>query len=342
MWPVVAAAALIALALASKSIVHKGEPDREVTTTPVGPRPSPVPPPLPGPTPTPTTTPADVKRKADEAKKKLPILIRSPDKPATDVPVIDGKAAWFQARERTGKRVPITDINIGNMIVPNFSTILAVFKTLQATVGANPDGRIGRRTLNAFIAKIVARGFKKHPRTVAQLAANAVKYNEILQKGYKPDQVGSDDPWEEFVTAMESQHPEDVSPSGKLGMFAQSPRRLEKLGIMTDVSKHDTEDGPMYMGAFAEFELEEFLDNPELQYAVFLKNMKDYATKVRNTDLHRLVGTHTPYGPVTMSGLLGLCHTAGVKGAASWITNPEDAHRFPHTTEMFQRTNNIF
>ena len=46
--------------------------------------------------------------------------------------------------------------------------------------------------------------------------------------------------------------------------------------------------------------------------------------------------------PVTLSGILGVCHAAGIKGAAGWLTRPQDRREFPHTTAAFWRANGVF
>lgn len=45
---------------------------------------------------------------------------------------------------------------------------------------------------------------------------------------------------------------------------------------------------------------------------------------------------------LTTSGLIGLLKAAGPQGALNWIKHPEDRQRFPHTTEIFLRTNGAF
>jgi hypothetical protein len=41
----------------------------------------------------------------------------------------------------------------------------------------------------------------------------------------------------------------------------------------------------------------------------------------------------------SLSGLLSVSHAAGESGLSSWV---EGERRFPNTTEVFRRTNNIF
>lgn len=286
------------------------------------------------------TTPAAVKRKADAVRAILPKLVKAPDRPANFVTSIDGKPAWYQAEVKTGKKVSLSRVGTGLMIVPNFRAILAVFKTLQATVGASVDGRIGPSTLNAFIARITARGFKQHPLTVAQLAANAVKYITILQQNIPVANVGAADPKRTFERRMASNRLRAIGPNGQLGCFAASPRRLEELGLMQDVARLKG----AYRGQFVNDTLQDnFLASPELQLRVFRKNMLEYTNNIKgDSRLSGLIGTETPYGRLTMSGLLGLANCAGLKSAVSWVKNPADAKRFPHTTKCFKSVNGLF
>lgn len=46
--------------------------------------------------------------------------------------------------------------------------------------------------------------------------------------------------------------------------------------------------------------------------------------------------------PLSLSGLLGVIQCAGLEGAVSWLEKPTDRKRYPHTTQAFLRTNNLF
>lgn len=45
---------------------------------------------------------------------------------------------------------------------------------------------------------------------------------------------------------------------------------------------------------------------------------------------------------VSRSGILGVIQAAGLEGGLSWLENAKDRERFPHTTEVFLRTNGVF
>lgn len=45
---------------------------------------------------------------------------------------------------------------------------------------------------------------------------------------------------------------------------------------------------------------------------------------------------------ITLSGLLGVAHVAGLEGLVGWLEHREDRKRFPHTTATFAVTNGVF
>lgn len=130
---------------------------------------------------------------------KIPALIATPDVPGATIPV-----------DKQGKKLWFVDVRGGvKMVIPNFSSQLASFKALQKAIGGKTkaDGRIGAKTLDAFVAKLDLLGFERYPRTVEDLAANAVKWTEVLKKHFQPGQVGRpfDVPsrqWREFAARV--------------------------------------------------------------------------------------------------------------------------------------------
>ena len=45
---------------------------------------------------------------------------------------------------------------------------------------------------------------------------------------------------------------------------------------------------------------------------------------------------------ITLSGVLGVIQVAGLEGAVNWLERPGDRKRYPHTTQTFLHTNNVF
>lgn len=68
------------------------------------------------------------------------------------------------------------------------------------------------------------------------------------------------------------------------------------------------------------------------------------ASGLADDHLHRLIalpGNDDPH-TVTLSGVLGVIQAAGLEGAVSWLENPADRKRYPHTTQAFVRSNGVF
>jgi hypothetical protein len=125
----------------------------------------------------------------------IPALISEPDVPPDPIP-IDGKS---------GKKLWIIDVRKGvKLAIPNFKPTMESFKALQKAIGVKADGRIGPSTLSAFQKKVSLLGFTHWPDDVEHLAANSLKWTEVLKKHFQPSEVGRpfDIPsrqWREFV-----------------------------------------------------------------------------------------------------------------------------------------------
>lgn len=177
------------------------------------------------------TAEALAKKLDEHMEVTVPALISSPDVPggtwkgdgpaatASDVPTdpATGKTLWYP-QTKGGYR----------MILPRFRSVLVQFQSLQRAIGVPDDGRIGNQTMVAFVKKARAAEFEKYPATLDALAANAVKWTEVLNKKYQPAQVGegppnpfeqvSDDTWMDFLERANADWGELV------------PRVQEKLG----------------------------------------------------------------------------------------------------------------
>lgn len=101
----------------------------------------------------------------------IPEIVRQPDRPASPVPLdpATGKTLWY--KEKKGGVY---------VMMPRFTSVLVQFRTLQDTLGVDADGRIGPGTLAAFVK--ATGDFQKAPRTIEALAANAVKWTEVLRR----------------------------------------------------------------------------------------------------------------------------------------------------------------
>lgn len=118
--------------------------------------------------------------------------------------------------------------------------------------------------------------------------------------------------WTEFVTLMGN--PLTVSKealSGHLGLFLFHPLRLDRLGI--------TGDG-------------RFLRSPASQYRALELSCLDYQPFLKP----KVTSNQS------LSGLLGVAHRAGLRGARKWIRSADDKAKHPFTTATFELVNGIF
>ena len=141
--------------------------------------------------------------------------------------------------------------------------------------------------------------------------------------------------WILFCSRMAKSRPSLKTPTGKLGVFQMSPRRLEDLGL---VRKTDRSMSGIWTAIWREpFSEASFLASPRLQYTAFLKSCRRYlspATAAR--------GKIVDGKPVTISGALGVLHMAGETGLLSWIKDPKVRKKFSNTTDVFLSTNGVF
>ncbi len=116
-----------------------------------------------------------------DARKQLAAIVTAPDAPPSPIPndPKTGKSLWF-----------ITTRGGLVLAIPRFRPVLNLFKKLQASVGADQDGRIGPETVTKFRNKMTSLGFTKFPTTQAALAANVVKYITVIGQKIPAAQVG--------------------------------------------------------------------------------------------------------------------------------------------------------
>lgn len=203
---------------------------------------------------------------------KIPEIVRAPNKPSMPVPIDPAtkKTLWYAIKNSKGQPI----------VKPRFHSILVQFKALQEALGIKPDGDLGPTTLAAF--KKATAEYPTAPQDLGTLAANAIKWTEIVRRKFNKEVVGgpfdSAGAWNEFVRRTG----ED--------METMIPKVREKLG--TWIGKEVT------------------LEDKSI--------------------------------PITLSGLLALAHSAGMRGAASWLQNANDREKYPHTTKVFSQVNGLF
>ncbi len=109
----------------------------------------------------------------------IPAIVKAPNRPGSPIPIDSAsKKPLWKLENRNGTFSAI----------PMFKSVLVQFQGLQDVLGVDADGRIGPGTLAAF--KKAASGYSKAPQSIDVLAANAVKWTEILKGKINSAEVG--------------------------------------------------------------------------------------------------------------------------------------------------------
>jgi uncharacterized membrane protein YjjP (DUF1212 family) len=137
--------------------------------------------------------------------------------------------------------------------------------------------------------------------------------------------------WTTFVRAMMTATTTHVSASNALGAFEMTPRRLQDLGVLSELKRtRSIKSRRVIWAANKEIDHEsakKFLRSISMQMKIFERSMVDYASKLSAG------AVKLPDG-CSLSGALALCHRAGFAGLS--------AARFPATQDLYQRANGIF
>lgn len=143
----------------------------------------------------------------------------------------------------------------------------------------------------------------------------------------------SDECWTQFVRAMATQKPDEVSPSNGVGMFALTPRRLADLGLVKNLTRKKAPSGRMvYTAIFiAPLTSDKFLNSPQIQYRVLCASVKKYADQMDSGEIEK-----DP--DMSKAGALAILHRAGPNGLNTW----ENGERFPATQDAVDRVDGLF
>lgn len=137
--------------------------------------------------------------------------------------------------------------------------------------------------------------------------------------------------WTEFVRVMLTAPIGAVSASNCLGAFAMAPRRLQELGVLEKLSRTKSRRSKRTIWATSSVRDQdratEFLKSLSLQFKLFTKSMKEYASKFEKDELK------LPHD-CSLSGALAILHRAGVAGLTG--------ERFPATQAAYEKANGIF
>ena len=136
----------------------------------------------------------------------------------------------------------------------------------------------------------------------------------------------SDDAWREFVARLERESAQ-LNSSRHVGQYRLRRERLVELGI----------DPRAILGSAAAQRAALDLD---------LADAHRHAAEggLVAEHIHRTIAVpgHEGTATISLSGLLGVIQCAGLDGAVGWLERPNDRRRYPHTTQAFLRTNNLF
>jgi hypothetical protein len=151
----------------------------------------------------------------------------------------------------------------------------------------------------------------------------------------------SDEQWAEFARLMQTGELSAITPSGQVGLFKTRLKRLEDLGLATNVRRESHHGGATWMANLrAPLTMDRLLSDPLLQYRIFVASMKRYRSEIL-AQHRRVLGTEIESKRATLSGLLAVAHHAG-PSLASWLTNPADRQRFEKTTVAYNATTGVF
>jgi hypothetical protein len=129
------------------------------------------------------------------------------------------------------------------------------------------------------------------------------------------------DSWNQFVNKLATNEP-TFATKKHVGKYHQNRDRLAELGFTF-----------------------EGIPDEETQYAALSADVADAhsrSSKLIADYLATVVMVNGQECPVTLSGILGLCKSAGIGNAESWLANETDRSQFPNTTAVFLSTNGVF
>jgi hypothetical protein len=203
-----------------------------------------------------------------------------------------------------------------------------------AADGVHPDIDQVRRAAALHAAQRVARGAVDGAGRGAQgtaqggTTASEPRTLTVSGKSSPIEGVGTE-AWGEFVDKIGRELP-TYTAQQHVGRYRQRKDRLVELGI-----------DPASIVA-----------SPDAQDAALDADMRDaYGHAMDSGLLGEYVGAaiQVPVpgvgarrAEVTASGVMGVIQAAGLEGAASWLENPADRSKYPHTTDQFLRCNGVF
>ena len=157
-------------------------------------------------------------------------------------------------------------------------------------------------------------------------------------KHLSPIEGVTDVAWRRFVRMMEGPDPKEVSPALHLGLYNIGYHRLKELGLVSEARQVTKGGRRVWVGRFkAPLTLGLFLNNPTLQYTVFVRDMVDRVSLVLP-----YVGREIEGKRASLSGLMATAKLAGRKGFLSWVSDPAERQKHHKTTRAFLAFNEVF
>lgn len=150
----------------------------------------------------------------------------------------------------------------------------------------------------------------------------------------------SDEDWTKFVATLRTTDLDSVTDSGALGMFGFKLRRLEDIGLMTNVSPiNDRKKGKGKMSWTGEWvsplSQSIFLSSPSIQYRALAASSQLYALALAEGEIKQPETEEE----ISLSGALALLHKCGARGFEQWS---DKSKRKPSTTALFEAANGLF
>lgn len=145
----------------------------------------------------------------------------------------------------------------------------------------------------------------------------------------------SHDAWTDFVFAMKVAPLSAISKSNGLGMFDLRYKRLQDLGLVTNLSyKRDPIINRSVQVAdwVPPLTKDKFLKSANAQYKTLVASVTRYVDAINSGTLHLPERT-------SLSGALAVLQRCGTGGLNKW---DDKSSRFPDTIELFRRTNGLF
>lgn len=168
-----------------------------------------------------------------------------------------------------------------------------------------------------------------HPEIVAQMQEDAGLHEAADQTRAiapgSPIAGISDDAWRQFVMCL-AREESTFNSSRHVGQYRQRRERLADLDIDPEEILGSAEAQRMALDA----------DLVDAHHHAVGGGLVDYVGRAVV-----IPGQAEPV-TITLSGLLGVIQCAGLDGAVGWLEKSGDRKRYPHTTQVFTRTNGVF